>query len=171
MKRTRERAGKGIFFFFVVFTFLLLNSFETAGGPQKAEKERMMSQNEEIMAVLSCMGYGYNVKVLVNGTDVGIKGGMSESKRLFDKNSEMAAQATPEIRKKNFVLVKGPNTISVEFTKQGSNQHDKVELTLEVENYPAPLFKLETSKSSGKVEKTITIQSQAPANFKTVTAD
>lgn len=170
MKRTGERTGKGILFF-CVFTFILLTSLVATGGPQKANKEGTMSKNEEINAVLSCMGYGYKVKVLVNGTDVGIKGGMSESKRLFDKNNEMAAQATPEIRMKNFVLVNGRNTISVEFKKEGSDQNDKIEITLEAENYPAPVFKMETKKPSGKVEKTITIQSQAPADFKTVTAD
>ena len=145
---------------------MLLNSFGAAGGP---EKEGTMNGKEEINAVLSCMGYGYKVKGLVNGTDVGIKGGQSESKRLFDKDSEMAAQATPDIRKKNFVLVKGKNTISVEYKKEGTSEYDKVELTLEVENYPAPVFKLESKKPSGKAEKTITVQGKAPADFKSVT--
>ncbi len=128
-----------------------------------------MSGNEAINAVLSCWGYGYKVKMLVNGTDIGIKGGMSESKRLFDKNNEMAAQATPDIRKQNFVLVNGRNTISVEFKKEGSDPVDRVEVTLEVENYSAPVFKMVTKKPSGKIEKTFTIQNPVPADFKTVT--
>jgi hypothetical protein len=158
--------------FCISFSFIAATSFGTAVGQQIVKKEGTMSgTEEEIGAVLSCMGYGYKVKVLINGTDVGIKGGMSESKRLFDKNSGMAAQATPDIRQKNFVLQKGRNTISVEYTKEGANEYDKVELTLEMENYPAPLFKLETKKPSGKVEKTIQVQGQAPADFKTVTAE
>lgn len=171
MKLIRGKMGKGIIFLFVVFCFMLLSSFGAADGAQKAKKEGAMSGKEEIGAVLSCMGYGYKVKVLVNGNDIGIKGGMSESKRLFEKDSEMAAQATPEMRKKLFVLVKGQNTISVEYAKTGSNEYDKVEITIEVENYPGPVFKMETKKPSGKVEKTINIQSKAPADFKTVTAD
>ena len=112
---------------------MLFTSFSAAGGPKK---EGAMGKSEEINAVLSCWGYGYKVKMLVNGTDVGVKGGMSESKRLFDKNNEMAAQATPDIRKKNFILVNGPNTISIEYSKNGANPADRVEITLEVENYP-----------------------------------
>ena len=171
MKPTRRSTGMGILFFCVVFSFTVLNSFEAAGGPKKAEKEGTMGGKEEINAVLSCWGYGYKVKMLVNGVDVGIKGGMSESKRLFDKNNGMAAQATPDMKKKNFVLVNGRNTISIEYAKNGSNPADRVEVSLEVENYPAPVFKLVSKKPSGKVEKTITIQNQAPADFKTVTAD
>ena len=145
---------------------MLFTSFSAAGGPKK---EGAMGKSEEINAVLSCWGYGYKVKMLVNGTDVGVKGGMSESKRLFDKNNEMAAQATPDIRKKNFILVNGPNTISIEYSKNGANPADRVEITLEVENYPEPVFKLVSTKPSGKVEKTITIQGRTPADFKPMT--
>ena len=171
MKRTRVKSEKSVLFLFVVVFFILATFFAAIGGTKKANKEAAMSANEEVSVVLSSMGYGYKVNVVINGVDVGVKGGMSESKRLFDKNSEMAARAKPEIRQRNFVLVKGQNTISIEYKKEGSNQHDKVEITVEAENYPAPIFKMETTKPSGKVEKTITIQTQAPAGFKTVTAD
>ncbi len=130
-----------------------------------------MSGNQEIMAVLSCMGYGYKVKVLVNGADVGITGGKNENRRLFDKDNEMAAQAAPEIRKKNFMLVHGQNTVSIEFAREGAGKDDTLELSLEMENYPAPLFKMVTKKPSGKVEKTITIQNTVPSGFKTVTVE
>ncbi len=171
MERTERSAERGIRFFSIVVACVLLISFEAIGGPQKPGKEGAMRGSEEINAVLSVWGYGYKIKVLVNGEDVGIKGGMSESKRLFDKNNEMAAQATPEIRKKNFVLVNGANTIAVEYKKEGSDRNDRAEVTLEVENYPAPVFKLVSKKPSGKVEKTIMIQGKAPADFKTVTAE
>ncbi len=166
MKPTEITKSKGILLFSLLCSFILVMSF---GATAAEKKEATVSGKEEINAVISCMGYGYKVKVLVNGTDLGFKGGMSESKRLFDTNNEMANQAPPEMRKKLFVLVNGKNTISVEYKKEGSNPHDNVELTLEVEGYPAPLFKLESKKPSGKVEKTIEIQGKAPADFKTVT--
>ncbi len=172
MKRTRGGPGTAILLFSAVFCLISFTAFETEGGPQKAAqtgKERTMSGSQEIMAVLSCRGYGYKVKVLVNGADVGIVGGKSENRRLFDKDNEMAAMAAPEIRKKNFMLVNGQNTISVEFTKESTNQDDKLEISFEMQNYPAPLFKMVTKKPSGKVEKTITIQNAVPAGFKTVT--
>lgn len=145
----------------------LLAAMPAMSGPQK--KEKTMGENEEIMAVLSCMGYGYKVKVLVNGVDLGITGGKSESKRLFDKDNEMAKQATPEIRQKNFMLVHGQNSIVVEYSRTGKAPDDSLDLTLEMENYPAPLFKLTSKKPSGKVEKSLMIQSAVPAGFKTVT--
>jgi hypothetical protein len=131
-------------------------------------RERTMGGNQEIMAVLSCMGHGYKVKVLLNGADIGIVGGKSENKRLFDKDNEIAAQATPDIRKKNFTLVNGQNTISVEFTREGTGQDDKLDLSIEMENYPAPLFKMVTKMPCGKVEKTFMIQNAPSAGFKSV---
>lgn len=163
MKITQGRSGKVILFLFVVLSFMLLNSIKTAGGAQ--------NEKEEIGAIISSMSYGYKVKVLINGNDIGMKGGMSESKRLFEKDSPMSKQAPFEMRKKLFVLQKGQNTISVEYKKDGKNEHDHAEITLEAEGYPAPIFKMDTKKPSGKVEKTFDLQIRAPKDFKPVTAD
>lgn len=57
-----------------------------------------MPEQKEINASFSCMCYGFEVKLLVNGIDVGVKGGLSESKRLFNSDHPMASQATAEIR-------------------------------------------------------------------------
>lgn len=40
-------------------------------------------------AALSCMGYGYEVKVRINGTDLGLGGGKSESRRLLSPSDPM----------------------------------------------------------------------------------
>lgn len=170
--RIRVWSGKGILLSCTVFFLITLLSLELQAGPRKASetvKEGTMSADQEIMAVLSCWGYGYTVKVFVNGVDVGIVGGKSENRRLFDKDNEMAALAAPEMRKKNFMLVNGDNTISVEFKKESPNTDEALELSLAMENYPAPLFKMVTKKPLGKVERTITIRNKVPAGFKTVT--
>ena len=151
-----------------LFLFTALQAESASQKGAQTGKEKNVSTNEEIMAMLSCMGYGYKVKVLINGTDVGIKGGMSEGKRLFDKGNEMAAKAAPDFRK-NFVLVPGPNTIAVEYTREGTSPGDSLEVTFEMENYPEPLFKLNSKKPSGKVEKTISVQNAVPIGFKSVT--
>ena len=70
MKGSRGKAIRGILFLCVVFSFVALTSFEAVSGPQKKDKEGVMSGNEQINAVLSCWGYGYKVKMLVNGTDM-----------------------------------------------------------------------------------------------------
>jgi len=74
----------------------------------------------------------------------------------------MASQATPEIRKKNFTLVNGQNTISIKFAREGAGQDDTLELS-------GATFQNSHEKAFGKVEKTFTIQNTAPDGFKTVT--
>lgn len=172
MRQMQERSGKGILLFCVVFCVISLASFESRGGPQKGAqtgKEGTASKNRDLMAVLSCRGYGYKVNVLVNGVDVGIAGGKSENRRLLNKGNGMAVMAAPEMKKQNFMLVPGDNTISVTFKKKSANKDDRLELSLEMQNYPGPLFKMVTKKSSGKVKKKIVIQNTPPAGFKTVT--
>lgn len=136
----------------------------------KAEKPEMReTMTNETMVALSCFSYGYKLKVLVNGIDVGVAGGKSENKRLFGADNPMASQVSPEIKKKAFVLKKGENTISIEFTKQSDDKNDRMEVSLEMEGFPAPLFFLQCrSKPSGMVEKCFVLNDTPSANFKPV---
>lgn len=123
----------------------------------------------ELMAGLSVMGYGYKVKVTVNGADVGVVGGKSESRRLFNKGHEMSAKATPEVRARNFVLVPGSNEIAIEYSKNDPKGNDELEITLEAANYPQPLLRLvNKSKTADKLVVSVTIAEKPPANFKPV---
>lgn len=136
---------------------------------KKATAKEAEKASEDTMAALSCFGYGYKVKVLVNGADIGVAGGMSEGKRLFTTDSAMASQAPPEMRKKIFVLKKGENKISVEYTKQSKDKYDHLDISLQMEGYPAPLFSLKSSsKPSGKVEKSFVVSDVPTADFKPV---
>jgi hypothetical protein len=123
----------------------------------------------ELMAGLSVMGYGHKVKVSVNGADVGIEGGKSENRRLFNKGHEMAAQATPAIRARNFVLVPGTNEVAIEFQKIDPKSDDTLELTLQAQGYPQPLLRLvNKAQASGKHVVKVTLAARPPANFKTI---
>lgn len=123
----------------------------------------------ELMAVLSVMGYGYKVKVSINGVDTGIVGGKSEGRRLFNKGNEMAQKATPEIRAKNFILNQGANDIAVEYAKIDPKSNDELEIKLEAEDYPQPLFMLTSrSKAADKVSAKVMLAPKAPADFKPV---
>ncbi|HSV34086.1 MAG TPA: hypothetical protein VLI46_00955 [Ramlibacter sp.] len=123
----------------------------------------------ELMAGLSVMGYGYKVKVSVNGADVGIEGGKSESRRLFNKGHEMAAQATPAIRAKNFVLVPGANEVAIEFQKIDPKSADVLELTFQAQGYAQPLLSLvNKAQASGKHVVKVTLAPKPPPDFKTV---
>jgi hypothetical protein len=123
----------------------------------------------ELMASLSVMGYGYRVKVSVNGADVGVEGGKSENRRLFNKGHEMAAQATPAIRAKNFVLVPGANEIAIEFQKIDPKSADTLEITLQAQGYPQPVLQLASkAQASGRHVVKVNLAPKPPADFKTV---
>ena len=126
-----------------------------------------MNPDNDLMAVLSCFGYGYKVSVVINGVPTSIKGGKSESMRLFNQDNEMAKSAAPEM-KKLFILKPGTNQIQIEFKKEGG-ANDKLTLSLELEAYPAPVFLLYSAKKpSGKVTTSVILQKAVPQNFKPV---
>lgn len=137
---------------------LVAHSARGAGAP-----------DPEVDAVLSVMGYGYSVKILVNGADTGVQGGKSESKRLFGKNHPMMAQAAPSVRARHFLLVPGANEIVIEYVKADPKASDRLEITLEAEGYPGPLLQLvNREKASDKLKVSVQIQKTAPAGFKPV---
>ncbi len=126
-----------------------------------------MNPANDLMAVLSCFGYGYKVSVVINGVPTSIKGGKSESMRLFNQDNEMAKSAAPEM-KKLFILKPGANQIQIEFKKEGG-ANDKLTLSLELEGYPAPVFLLYSAKKpSGKVNTSVILQKAVPQSFKPV---
>ena len=120
----------------------------------------------ELMAALSVSGYGYRVKVFVNGIDVGVDGGKSEGRRLFNKGNAMAAKASAAVRAKNFVLNAGVNEFVIEYAKTDPKGTDALEIKLEAEGYAQPLFKLTNrNKVSDKLSIKVTIANPAPKDF------
>jgi hypothetical protein len=149
--------------FIICFISLLVacNAFAERKG------ESGMKTQHDLMAVLSCFGYGYTVSVVINGVPTSIKGGKSESMRLFNQDNEMAKNASPDM-KKLFILKPGENQIQIEFKKEGG-ANDKLTLSLELEAYPAPVFLLYSAKKpSGKVHTSVILQKDVPQNFKPV---
>jgi hypothetical protein len=152
---------KHIFIACFVSFLLACNAFAERKG------ESGMNPDNDLMAVLSCFGYGYKVSVVINGVPTSIKGGKSESMRLFNQDNEMAKSAAPEM-KKLFILKPGTNQIQIEFKKEGG-ANDKLTLSLELETYPAPVFLLYSAKKpSGKVNTGVSLQKAVPQNFKPV---
>lgn len=122
----------------------------------------------EINAVLSVTGHGYRVKVLVNGVDVGVTGGSSQSLRLFNKGHPFAAKASPQMRARNFVLVPGENEFVIEFAR-GRNSRDRLDITLHAKGYPKPLLVVsDAGKGGDRYVLKLRIESKAPADFKPV---
>lgn len=110
----------------------------------------------EINASISSMGYGYQVKVLINGIDIGVKGRQSESKRLFNMDHPMRSQATPEMQAQLFVLKPGENTIHIEFQKTGTPE-DQLTLEIYLGDTPAPAVLFKTTDASGIFDQILKI--------------
>ncbi len=90
-----------------------------------------MSKNRS--CVITCVAFGYHLKVEVNGIDIGIKGGKVESKRLFAKNAPVAPQLPQGLR--NLACIqKGDNEIKVTFIKQENHTGSKLAVELKRAN-------------------------------------
>jgi hypothetical protein len=148
-------------------TILLLGVLLAVSVVAGGKEESSVQEQGSMEATLDCFGYGYKVKVVVNGVDVNVKGGKSEVKRLFDRNNPLIKEVPPEM-KNLFILKPGENQIQVEFTKQGK-ERDKLTLSLHPAGYPAPVFALYSkSKPAGRVESKFTVQAKAPGDFRPV---
>ena len=124
---------------------------------------------EEVGAALQVMGYGYKVKVLVNGVDTGVQGGKSEGRRLFSKGHSMEAKAAPELRARHFILQRGANDIAIEYSKIDPKTDDRLEITLDAEGYPQPLLTLvNRTRPADKISVKIALEPKAPPSFKPV---
>ena len=122
----------------------------------------------ELNAVLSVMGYGHKVTVLVNGVDVGVSGGKSQSMRLFNKGHPWSAKASPQMRARNFVLVPGENEFVIEFSREPGSK-DRLTITLEAEGYPGPLFDVSnTGRGSDRHVLKVRIEPKPPKGFKPI---
>jgi len=122
----------------------------------------------ELNAVLSVMGTGYTVKVLVNGADTGITGGKSQSMRLFNKEHPWLAKAPPEARARYFVLVAGVNEITVEFTREPKTDNTLM-VEIQAEGYPKSLLEI-THRQTATARHVVKLQieQKAPPDFKPV---
>ena len=84
---------------------------------------------KDLAGAIEVMAYGYNVVVLINGVDIGIRGGKSESKRLFGRDHSMISNL-PEDMKNLACLKMGANEIQVDY--QRSQDVDEPPLTIEL---------------------------------------
>ena len=87
--------------------------------------------SEDVMAVIDVMAYGYEVTVSINGIDIGVQGGKSESKRLFGVNHSMVSQL-PEHMKNLACLKSGENELKISYKRL--KDEDSTGLTVEIKS-------------------------------------
>jgi hypothetical protein len=87
--------------------------------------------SEELMAVIDVMAYGYEVSVSINGCDIGINGGKSESKRLLGQDDPMASSLPSDM--KNLACLKsGENELKIAYKRL--TDEDFGPMTIEVKS-------------------------------------
>ncbi|MBW2144774.1 MAG: hypothetical protein JRG75_10320 [Deltaproteobacteria bacterium] len=113
--------------------FLIISVFVCSVTLLYAEniKRKESSMGKDLMGVINVMAYGYSVKVFINSVDIGIRGGKSESFRLFGKEHSMAPRL-PEDMKHLACLKPGENEIKIEY--QRMKDVDSTGLTVELKS-------------------------------------
>ncbi len=111
---------------------------------------------KDMMAAITILAKGYEVNIVINGIDIGITGGKSESLKLFGETHSMVP-VLPEDMKQLVCIKKGQNMITVKFKCLFNASEDG--LTIEVKAKEQFLkdqfvFVLNESLEPGK-EKTI----------------
>ncbi|MCF6248470.1 MAG: hypothetical protein L3J69_14080 [Desulfobacula sp.] len=68
----------------------------------------------DLMAAITILAKGYEVNIVINGIDIGVTSGKSESFKLFGQTHSMVP-VLPEDMKNLVCIKKGQNTITVKF--------------------------------------------------------
>jgi len=129
----------------------------------------LMVAGEPIKGFIDSYGYGYEVRVEINGTAIAvIRGNGQQATRLFSVDDPLR-ESMPAEQQSIFVLREGENTLSVEFTKQ-EDATLPLQVTVEVPSrYTTPLFHLKSvTRKSGTVEVKFRIEPIMPADFETM---
>ncbi len=118
---------------------------------------------------LNSFSYGYDLTCVVNGHDVGIKGGHFESRDQYVENSKDFDEVIPALRSQYAPLRIGHNTVKITYKRKLPAKPFGLEITYEVKGYPAPLFYANVGvdgKDSGTFEGAFDLAAQPPAGFK-----
>ena len=118
------------------------------------------SAGDHVDAGIQVMAYGYELKLVVNGVDLGLTGGKTEARRIKDKKNpwkeKMAGQPAERLER-IFVLEQGKNHLQLTYRKTGTGPYDKLEFELYLETESSEgrvsLIKDELTDSSGTISK------------------
>ncbi len=130
---------------------------------------------KEFDASLNVMGYDRDVTIKINGVHLSrIKGGQSQSVRLFLADDPKIKTLAPEMQqrmKELFCLQKGENTIEISFKEKGQPEAPSpITISIDSINYKVPVLKYAKNPDikEGKAKGAFEIYIDEPAGFKTV---
>ncbi len=114
--------------------------------------------SQELMAVINVMAYGYETSVSINGKDMSIAGGKSESKRLFGRDDPMAAQL-PADMKDLACLQPGENRVEITYRRVGDELSSGLSVEIKIADQSGgdkDAFCLQGDPSQDAEPKTVT---------------
>ena len=121
-----------------------------------------------LLAIISCDSYGHEAKVVFNGVDLAFPPGKFSASKLFTKDDGNYAQASPDAKKRNFILKEGDNNLSISY-KRLPRKEFSLKIKVEAMGYPSPLFILSTGKDEGTVNAVLNVQGKGPSEgFQTI---
>jgi len=123
----------------------------------------------EIAAVINSDSYGYDLTCSINGHDLGLKGGQSESQREYLEGSSDADDFQANERAAYAPLHIGRNTVRITYKRKLPKEPFGMEVTFEVLGYPAPLFYAHLAsddRDAGTLEGAFDLAAKPPAGFK-----
>jgi hypothetical protein len=136
-----------------------------------------MAEDRMFKAFLDTRHHGYELRMWINGVDLGIKGAdMNQDIKLFSTDHPLKEQfddappfVTEDLR---FIIEEGENTIRVEwkkFEEEHPTNPEYLNLVINSFDYPSPLFFHYTEgDESGEFERTIDITFDSPQEYETV---
>ncbi len=145
------------------FALVLVGTTAVHAAPNKPATQK----TPEIAGVLNSDSYGYDLTCVINGHDLGIRGGQSESMRQSAENSE-AAEAWPVKERGRYApLHMGRNTVRITYKRKLPKEPFGLDITYEVLGYPAPIFYAHVEdRDAGTFEGTFDIEAKPPVGFK-----
>lgn len=125
---------------------------------KKDQLTDILKQNDTdgITAGLEVNAYGYDVSVKINGSDVGIKGGMSEVSRLFNKEHYSYQLAAPGVLRL-YILKEGSNAITIEYTQHESESNPRAGFVMFLYK-DQDILTVPLTDKQGSIEKTIILE-------------
>ena len=145
-----------------------LTASSSVGAAHAAEPGPLPITPKNLSAVLNSDSYGYDLKCIINGHDIGIAGGQSESVRQFDESTRERS-LDPEDHNIYSTLHMGRNSVRITYRRKLPKEPFDLDITFQVFGYQAPLFYAHvTNEDHGSFEGTFDIDPIPAKTFKPI---
>ena len=153
---------------YLVIAFAALTTSSPFGAARAAGRGPLPITPKNLSAVLNSDIYGYEITCIINGHDIGITGGKSESLRQFDESTGKRSFDSSD-RQIYSTLHMGHNSVRITYRRKLPKELFDLNITFEVFGYQAPLFYAHvTDADHGSFEGTFDIDPVPAKTFRPV---